>query len=211
MSIFIIVLGYMIGSLPMGYILVKLFKGKDITKVGSGRTGGTNAMRVGGVWVGLLTSLIDFLKGLITIILAQWIVPDSTWVSVLAGVASVLGHNWSIWLYFITKRFSAGAGTGPNVGVATAFWPGITLVVIPIIIIFVFIVGYASLASITAAVVIIGIFLFRAMYMGDPFEYFYYSLMSGLIVVWALRPNIRNLLYGKERRVGLFAKPKGRQ
>jgi glycerol-3-phosphate acyltransferase PlsY len=71
---------------------------------------------------------------------------------------------------------------------------------------FVFIVGYASLASIAAALVIVVILLYRAAYMGTPWQYVIYGLLTTVIVVYALRPNIKRLVEGTERRVGLFAK-----
>ena len=205
-SVMVVVIGYLIGSIPMGYIVVKLLKKQDITQIGSGRTGGTNAMRAGGVWSGLITAILDFLKGFGAIWLARSLVPGSIWVQVLAGVAAVIGHNWSIWLYLITKRLNAGAGTGPNIGAAIAFWPPVALVVIPIVLFFVFIVGYASLASIAAALAILIIMFLRAAYAGTPWEYGIYGLVTTVIVIWALRPNIKRLIQGNERRVGIFAR-----
>lgn len=206
LGVILIVCGYLIGSIPMGFLVIKLFKGQDITKIGSGRTGGTNAMRAGGVWSGLITALLDFLKGFAAIWLARSLMPDNIWVQVLAGVAAVCGHNWSIWLYLITKRLNAGAGTGPNVGAAFALWPPVALVVIPIGLFIVFVVGYASVASIVVAVMIVVILFLRAAYAGMPWEYGIYGVLTTIVVVWALRPNIKRLIQGTERRVGLFAK-----
>ena len=205
-SILVTLLGYLIGSIPMGYLVIKIFKRQDITLIGSGRTGGTNAMRAGGLWMGLLTGILDFLKGFMAIWVARWLMPDTIWPQVMAGAAAVFGHNWSIWLYLVTKKLNAGAGTGPNLGAAIAFWPPAALVVIPIILFFVFIVGYASLASIAAAIAIVVILFLRAAYVGTPWQYGVYGILTSAIVIWALRPNIKRLFEGKERRVGIFAK-----
>jgi acyl phosphate:glycerol-3-phosphate acyltransferase len=205
-SIAITIIGYLIGSIPMGFLVIKIFKQQDITQIGSGRTGGTNAMRAGGIWMGLLTGVLDFLKGFMAIWVARWLMPGSIWPQVLAGAAAVFGHNWSIWLFLITKRLNAGAGTGPNVGAAMAIWPPLVLVVLPIILFFIFIVGYASLASIAAAVVIVVILFVRAAYGGTPWQYGIYGLLTLVIVIYALRPNIKRLIEGKERRVGFFSK-----
>ncbi|MBN2549814.1 MAG: glycerol-3-phosphate acyltransferase [Anaerolineales bacterium] len=199
---------YLIGSMPMGYIFVKLFKRQDITKVGSGRTGGTNAMRAGGVWVGILTAVFDILKGFLSVSIARMLVPASVWIQVAAGVAAVIGHNWSIWIYFLTKKFAAGAGTGPNVGAAMVFWPGVLWVGIPIILIFVFVVGYASVASIATAIALVIVFAVRAVILGDPWQYIIYSGLTAMMVIIALLPNLKRLIEGTERRVGLFAKRK---
>jgi acyl phosphate:glycerol-3-phosphate acyltransferase len=208
LGIILIAIAYMIGSLPMGYIFLRTFKKQDITQIGSGRTGGTNAMRAGGLWMGVLTGLCDFLKGFAAVTLVRYFMPESTWAQVLAGFAAVSGHNWSIWLYWWTHKLSAGAGTGPNVGAAMAFWPPAALIVIPIVIIFVFIVGYASLASIAAAVSIVLIFILRAATAHSPWEYTIYGILTTILVVWALRPNIKRLFQGTERRVGVFAHKK---
>lgn len=205
-SILIVLIGYFIGSIPMGFVVIKLFRGKDITQIGSGRTGGTNAMRAGGLGLGALTGFLDFLKGFIAIWIARMWLPDLIWPQVLAGAAAVFGHNWSIWLYLLTGRLNAGAGTGPNVGAAMAIWPPLVLVVVPVILFFVFVVGYASLASIAAAFVIVIILVYRAVYSGTPWQYGIYGLLTLLIVAYALRPNIKRLIEGTERRVGLFAK-----
>lgn len=205
-SILIVLIGYLIGSIPMGFLVIKLFRGKDITQIGSGRTGGTNAMRAGGLGLGALTGFLDFLKGFVAIWIARMWLPDLIWPQVLAGAAAVFGHNWSIWLYLLTKRLNAGAGTGPNVGAAMAIWPPLVLVVVPVILFFVFVVGYASLASIAAAFVIVIILVYRAVYSGTPWQYGIYGLLTLLIVAYALRPNIKRLIEGTERRVGLFAK-----
>ena len=208
MSLMLVLIAYLLGSLPMGYIYLKLFKRQDITQIGSGRTGGTNAMRAGGLWVGVLTGLSDFLKGFLAVWLVRWLLPDLVWVQVAAALAAVTGHNWSLWLFLWTRKLSAGAGTGPNVGAAMAFWFPVALIVIPIIIIFVFIIGYASLASIAAALALVAVFIVRAASGASPWEYCIYAALTALLVVWALRPNIKRLLEGTERRVGLFARPR---
>jgi glycerol-3-phosphate acyltransferase PlsY len=206
MAILVILAAYLLGSLPMGYFTVKLIARKDITQVGSGRTGGTNAMRAGGIPVGALTGLLDILKGFAAVALAKWVFPSAIWIQVLAGVAAVLGHNWSIILYLLSKKFSAGAGTGPNVGAAMAFWPGIVLFGVPMVIFFVFVVGYASLASLSVAVIVIVVFFFRYLTLNTPWQYAIYGIFTTILVTLALLPNIRRLLEGKERRVGIFAK-----
>lgn len=206
MQILAILIAYLIGSLPMGYIVVKIAKKRDITQFGSGRTGGTNAMRAGGFSAGLLTAIFDLFKGFLVVWIARWILPDETWMHVLAGVAAVLGHNWSIWLYLLTGKLSAGAGTAPNVGAAMAFWPWIGLILMPVIAIFVLVIGYASVASMVAALMIPIVFYVLAVQAGMSQVYIFYGLLTSLLVFWALRGNIVNLFRGTERRVGLFAK-----
>jgi glycerol-3-phosphate acyltransferase PlsY len=205
-NILALLLAYLLGSLPMGFILLKVFKKMDLTSVGSGRTGGTNAMRAGGVWMGVLTGLSDMSKGYLAVLLARLLVPELIWVHILAGVLAVLGHNWSIWLYVFTHHFSAGAGTGPNIGAAMAFFPGMILFAVPTVLFFVFVVGYASVASLSTAILVLTIFVIRALEYQYPWQYIIYGVITLILVTWALRPNIERLLKGTERRVGLFAR-----
>ena len=202
-----VVVGYALGAIPSGYLAVRFIKKEDITKIGSGRTGGTNALRAGGLGVGLLTSAGDLLKGALAVLAAR-AMTGNVWVQVLAGAASVFGHNWSIWLYLLAGKISAGAGTGPNVGAAAVFWPPVLLVMVPVVAFFVLVVGYGSVASLVAALGLPVIFLFRYLWAGEPWAYIAYGLITTVFVAWALRPNIQRLLSGTERRVGLFAKKK---
>ncbi len=205
-----LILGYLVGALPTGYFLIRLFKKQDITKVGSGRTGGTNAMRAGGLAVGVLTGVTDLLKGYLVVQLSVWLVPNSVphavWIHVLAGALGVVGHDWSVWLYLFTKRLNAGAGGAPTVGAAMAFWPGVILWTIPLVIIVVFIIGYASIATISAAVLVTIGLAVRAAYYGQPWQYIFYGVLALILVCLALRPNIQRLIKGTERRVGIFAR-----
>ena len=197
-------IGYALGALPNGFLLLKLVKGQDITKVGSGRTGGTNAMRAGGFGMGLATALLDILKGFLSVTFARWIAPDLVWAHVFAGAASVMGHNWSLWLYLLKGKWSAGAGAGPNTGAASAFWHPMLLLVIPLGFFMVIVVGYASLATISMA--LLHVIVFVILYtQGAPWEHIVFALITTSLVVFALRPNIKRLMEGTERRVGLFA------
>jgi glycerol-3-phosphate acyltransferase PlsY len=206
MSVLVVLLGYLLGSLPMGYFIIKLIHNRDITKFGSGRTGGTNAARAGGTFAGILTGVLDFLKGYAAVWLASRLMPGDHLVEALAGAAAVLGHNWSLILFFFTKKFSAGAGTGPNIGAATAMWLPVVFIEVPVIAFFVFVVGYASVASLVAALALILIFVLRFLLVGAPWEYILFSCITAVLVITALLPNLKRLVQGTERRVGLAAK-----
>jgi len=94
----ILLIAYILGSIPFGFILVKATTGKDVRKIESGRTGGTNTMRASGFTLGFITSLLDMLKSAGAVWIAQYFIPDGYWLHVFAGLFSVLGHNFSIFL-----------------------------------------------------------------------------------------------------------------
>src|ERR671919_3078705 len=93
-----VVIGYFLGSIPFGLVIVKLKTGKDIRTIESGRTGGTNAVRAAGFGAGLLTAILDILKGAASVWLAQMILPENHLIHVLAPLAAILGHNYSVFL-----------------------------------------------------------------------------------------------------------------
>src|SRR5690349_8580917 len=127
-DIAIIVLSYVIGSVPFGLLVVKMKTGKDIREVESGRTGGTNAMRAAGLGAGIATAMLDILKGAIGMLIARWALPDAYWLHVLTGLAAILGHNYSIFLMERDEngklRFRGGAGGAPALGGAIGIWSG---------------------------------------------------------------------------------------
>jgi acyl phosphate:glycerol-3-phosphate acyltransferase len=201
LSIVCAVAGYVIGSIPFGYIMVYLVKGIDIRQQGSGRTGGTNVFRVAGFPAGLATALLDVGKGALTVLFIRHILPDTGgWAEALAGIGVVLGHNASVFL-----GFRGGAGGATSVGTALALWPvgGIPALVIGVFTLFV--VGYASLATILAALAVAIPFTYFAL-TGDSVPLPYAAFGWGIValVVIALRPNITRLIGGTEKRVSVF-------
>jgi glycerol-3-phosphate acyltransferase PlsY len=203
------VIGYLIGSIPMGYLVVRLIKGQDIRTHGSGRTGGTNAFRAGGPIAGVLTAVGDACKGYVAVALARLVVgPEvlattiGTVAAVLAGLAAVIGHNWSVYL-----GFKGGAGTAPNIGAAIAFWPIAGLYLAPMVPLGLYLIGYASVTSLIIAAVVLITFVVRAALQADPnWWYVAYAVAAAAAVAWALRPNIKRLRQGTERVVGLRAR-----
>jgi glycerol-3-phosphate acyltransferase PlsY len=201
-------IGYLLGSIAFGYIYVRLFKGEDLRHIGSGRTGGTNSFRAAGLGVGILTSLSDVLKGAVAVWLTTFLLDDALgpsllpWAQATAGVMSVVGHNWSIFL-----RFAGGAGTGPNVGWSAAIWGWIFPIAFLVMGGMLYFVGMASVASLSMAAVTIIIFAARyLMGIDATVAYLTGSIVAGLIITWALRPNIKRVLNGTERLVGRRAK-----
>lgn len=208
----ICLLAYLLGSIPSGVLFVRLVTGRDIREVGSGRTGGTNAMRAGGSFVGLATGLLDVAKSALAVGIAHWILPDAYVVAALAGIFAVIGHNYSFYLVdwpgvFAGKMpvFHGGAGGAPALGAAIAFWPPIVLIVLPVGLIIFFGIGYASLTTLMCGILIVGIFAVRALLGFSSIWYAICGLVILGLMIWALRPNLERLRAGTERLVGIRA------
>jgi glycerol-3-phosphate acyltransferase PlsY len=203
----LVILGYLIGSIPFGLIIVKLKTGKDIRTIESGRTGGTNALRAAGFWAGLGTALLDILKGAAAVWIAQ-AVSDTTWVHVLAPVGAILGHNYSAYLPEFDeqgrfKRLRGGAGGGPAAGGALGLWPQTGLIVILVGAVVFFGLGYASVTTISVGLTAIVVFAVRASMGLSPWEYVLYGVLAEILLLWALRPNLKKLMNGTERVVSI--------
>ncbi len=208
----VLILAYILGSIPFGLLIVKLTTGKDIRTIASGRTGGTNAARAAGPIAGFGTAIMDFLKGAGAVWLASAIVPGTIWLKVFAPLMVILGHNYSI---FLTERdergrlrLRGGAGGAPTVGGAVGIWFPNLLIILPVGALMVFVVGYASLATMSVALVAAIVFAVRAWTLGTPWQYVLYGLIAEVLLIWTLRPNIKRLIEGKERLMGLRARKK---
>lgn len=197
----VLVIGYLFGSFPSGYILMRFFLKQDVRETGSGRTGTTNVFRAGGGKIALLTGVLDALKATLAVYLTQWLLPGNYWAAVLTGVMAIIGHIYSIFI-----GFKGGAGGAPTVGGAFALWPGTLLFILPVGIATWYGIGYASLATISFGVVTIVVMAYRWLTGAGPLEYVWYGIFALLACLWTLRPNIRRLLRGEERVVGWRAK-----
>lgn len=201
----IVVLGYIIGSIPFGLLIVKIKTGKDLREIESGRTGGTNTVRAAGFWAGLLTAILDILKGACSVWLAQTVSPENHLLHVLAPVAAIMGHNYSIFLLKRDEkgnlRFHGGAGGAPALGGAMGLWLPMFPIAFSAGALIWFTLGIASVTTMTVALVVTIVFAIRA-YLGyqNPIDILY-GLLALFLLIWALRPNIRKLVEGKERVV----------
>jgi len=201
----IILLAYLFGSIPFGLLIVKLKTGKDIRKVESGRTGGTNAMRAAGFWAGVATAALDILKGFGAVWVAQHVTSDQ-WVYVVAPLAAIIGHNYSI---FLPERdenrkvigLGGGAGGAPSVGGTLGLWPGSIFIILPLGALTFFSVGIASITTMAVAFFTIIIFAVLASQGLIPWVYVLYGVGAEILLMWALRPNIKKLFEGHERVV----------
>jgi acyl phosphate:glycerol-3-phosphate acyltransferase len=205
-SIGVLLLAYFIGSIPFGWLIVKLKTGKDIRVIESGRTGGTNAMRAAGLGAGLLTAIMDILKGASAVWIAKALVPDMHLVHVLAPIAAILGHNYSIFVPERNEqgrivRLKGGAGGAPAVGGAFGLWGPSILIIFPLGALVFFTLGIASITTMSVAFFSIIIFAIRAWLGVTPWIDILYGLLAEVLLIWALRPNLQKLFSGNERIV----------
>ncbi|MGH9554222.1 MAG: glycerol-3-phosphate 1-O-acyltransferase PlsY [Terriglobales bacterium] len=186
---------YLLGSIPFGYLLVRVFRGEDIRESGSGNIGATNVARSAPM-LGLATLLLDGGKGFLAVTIASRLGGDPA----LAALCAVLGHIFSVWL-----RFRGGKGVATAVGSYAALSPDVTAVCL---VVFVLLLGsfrFVSLASCTA----IALFPLMAFVMhGSQFPPAFYgmSAMSAILIVVKHRDNIERMLAGTEPRVGVKRK-----
>ena len=205
LDIGIVILGYILGSIPFGLLIVKIKTGKDIREVESGRTGGTNAVRAAGFGAGLLTAILDILKGATSVWIARAVGPDNLLIHVLAPVGAILGHNYSVFLISRDEdgklRFHGGAGGAPALGGAIGFWWPMFPILVTAGALIWFTLGIASVTTMAIGLVVIAVFAIRSSQgLQDPI-YIWYGVIAEILVMWALRPNIKKLFTGNERVV----------
>ena len=207
MDVVAIVIGYLLGSIPFGLLIVKFKTGKDLRNVESGRTGGTNAARAAGLGAGLLTAIMDILKGATAVWIANAIDPTNHVMHILAPIGAILGHNYSI---FIVERnengnlkFRGGAGGAPALGGAMGLWLPMFPIVFGIGALIWFGIGIASLTTMAIGLVVIITFVIRASLGFQSSVDIWYGVIAELLLIWALRPNIKKLFAGNERVVNM--------
>jgi glycerol-3-phosphate acyltransferase PlsY len=194
-------LAYLLGSIPFGYLLVRIFRKQDIRATGSGNIGATNVARSGAKGLGILTLILDALKGFVAVWIAQqvaahYVFPQAYDVAVAAGLAAVLGHCFPAWL-----GFRGGKGVATALGVFFALVPLTTvLYLLAVFLVIVFFTRYVSLASIVAAA-LFPLFALPHASAKTPIVIAGYILIP-LIVIAKHHQNIRRLLSGTESRFG---------
>ena len=186
---------YLLGSIPVGYLLVRLFRRQDIRTVGSGNIGATNVARSGAKGLGIATLLLDLGKALVAVKVAQHLDPSNYDLAVAAAVAAILGHIFPIWL-----GFKGGKGVASALGVFIALtWPSALSIFIVFAIVFAF-TRYVSLASIIAAATF-PLFAFYFVPIRTPIVIAGFLFIPLLIII-KHHQNIRRLLSGTESRFG---------
>ncbi|MFZ2101322.1 MAG: glycerol-3-phosphate 1-O-acyltransferase PlsY [Oricola sp.] len=183
-------IGYLSGSVPFGLILTQMAGLGDIRSIGSGNIGATNVLRTGNKKLAALTLLLDALKGLVPVALADHFL--GTDAAMLAGLGAFLGHLYPVWL-----KFRGGKGVATFAGISLGFSWHVLLPFAVTWIAMAFIFRYSSLAALTAAVATT-VALF---YVGESDIGLLYVLLTAL-VFWKHRQNISRLLSGEESKIG---------
>ena len=201
----ILLAGYLLGSLPCGYLAGRLVAGVDIREQGSGSTGATNVLRVLGKGPALVVFLLDVLKGTGAVVLAKAVLPGADWAGtgldgwvVGAGLAALAGHIWPVWLGWRGGKAVATA-LGMLLGLA---WPvglasfGVFLTVLSV----------SRIVSLSSMVAAIGLPLLMLGWFpghgGFRTAYLALSLLTTVLVIWRHRANVKRLLEGSEPRLG---------
>lgn len=193
MSVFLILLAYLLGSAPMGYLVVKLVKGDDIRKYGSGNIGATNVGRVMGKKWAIAVGIFDITKGGLALLIARVLGVSSPQLLSLLGVVAVLGHNFPVWL-----KFKGGKGVATSFGVIFMFYPLASILGGVVWYCVMKVSRYVSLASmISLASTPIWLKLF-----GADTSYIVASSFLAFLTIVRHHANIRRLLAGTEHKVG---------
>jgi acyl phosphate:glycerol-3-phosphate acyltransferase len=201
-SVAIAVAAYLLGSVPVGYLLVRIFRHEDIRSVGSGNIGATNVLRSGGKGLGAATFVLDVLKGASAVWIAALVA--TAWlptmqernVEALAALCAVIGHMFPIWL-----RFKGGKGVATGFGVFLAATPLAALAAITLFAIVLALSRYVSLASILAAATF-PILAWSIDHSPRPAFFIAVQAIISFLIIVKHHPNVRRLLAGTENRFG---------
>ncbi len=204
----VVIIGYLLGSIPFGVLISKRMAKVDVREHGSGKIGGTNVLRVAGKKAAALVVIFDVLKGALAVVLARLLFGEylvvagfSLWwlisAPVAAALAAMAGHNWSVFL-----KFRGGRGVATFFGGLIALCPVVALFGGEVVVLGAGLTRFASLGSIAGAVGTYSILVPLTIMQGFPIEYLVYALIGTIAIIVMHRDNIVRLLAGKERKLG---------
>jgi glycerol-3-phosphate acyltransferase PlsY len=185
----LIILAYLSGGIPTGYLLVRRFYGYDIRTRGSGNPGTANVYRNAGWKAGAATLAVDALKGFAPVLLAERTFPHLPGVAIAAGAAAVVGHNWTIFL-----RFKGGKGVATSAGVFSALMPLPMLAAAAVFLLSAKMSGHISVGSMAAAASL----PVAGFFMGAPPTFTAAAVVAAGLILFKHSSNIRRLLENRE-------------
>ncbi len=194
------VLGYALGAIPFGLLIGRWTRGIDLRAYGSHKTGATNALRTLGARAAAGVFVLDVAKGVAAVLLARLLFggdEQTEWAAALAGVAAIVGHNWSVFI-----GFTGGRGVATSAGALGAMSPWTLVILVPIVFLVMWRSRYVSLGSITGAIgapIVTAVLAGLAVASAPAVAY---ALASGLLVTVSHGDNIGRLRAGTERRIG---------
>lgn len=217
----IVILSYLVGSIPTSILISKSVKGIDIRQHGSGNAGGTNVFRVLGWKYGVLTILLDAVKGAVAVILIARLYfgdfpfpnatpfDDFTLVQIIAGISAVIGHIWTVF-----ADFKGGKGIATSLGFLIAIITIDMLLAIAVFFVVLTISRYVSLGSLAAAISVPLILFIRENIFHVEIQGYHtilpFAILMALLVIYTHRTNVERLLKGNENRINLFKKKKSK-
>ena len=192
----LVLAGYLLGSIPFGYLLVRVQSGGDIRAVGSGNIGATNVARTAGWSIGVATLVLDGAKGFFAVWLAGHFSDGNIRFMMFAGLAAILGHVFPVWL-----KFSGGKGVATALGVFLAIcWPAVAAAVAIFAIVVIFW-RYVSLGSVSAAAALpLLVYVLYAPGHAPPVAVSTGTLLAAILILLKHRWNIERLMIGTEPR-----------
>lgn len=206
--VIVVIIGYLLGSIPFGVLIGRRAAGVDIRQYGSGRMGMANVLRTVGKKAAALAACLDILKGALAVVFAGLIVGESYLLigdyalgilaaQVLAGLAAIVGHIWSVFL-----KFKGGRGVATFFGGLAVLYPMAAVVSGGVLIVGAGLSRYASLGSISGVTAAFVMLMSLALLKGIPVEYPVYALIGAVLIIVMHRDNIARLISGKERKLG---------
>lgn len=192
-ELFLVLTAYLLGSLPTALLVVRMMTGKDVRRTGSGNVGGTNALRAAGWKAGIAVTLVDIGKGALSVGLMKWYNPESGWMAA-AMLAVVVGHCYPMWL-----KFRGGKGVAAGFGAFLIIAPTSALAALVVWVLVLAISRWVSLASMVASAT----FPVALKVIDEPDLITLVSVSAAaVLIIIRHSSNIRNMLAGKEVRVG---------
>ena len=186
-----IIISYLMGSIPFGLILTKIFLKKDIRDIGSGNIGATNVLRTGNKIIGYLTLSLDILKAVIPVLYIKFNYPELVYVS---SLSVFIGHVFPLWL-----KFKGGKGVATYVGILFSINYILGFVFIASWLIIFFILRYSSLGSILATL-IIPVFIF----FNPNYENEYFFIIMFILILFTHRENVKRLINKEESKTKIY-------
>ena len=188
--LYIALYAYLLGSIPFGLILTKLFLNKDLRNVGSGNIGATNVLRAGKKSLGFLTLVLDILKGYITVAATYYYFTDYVY---LAALMSFLGHIFPVWL-----KFKGGKGIAVFLGILFALSTNLGIIFSICWVFILYLTRYASVSSLVS----IGIIFIYSIYLENSFKVMFFFIIL-IIAIYTHRENIVRLKKKTENKINL--------